>query len=83
MAYDFVVHAWQDFSGIEGEKVHWSPPNPDNLDNVHGVLVEAYDETQEGESHFFWAFTLYAYEDWEQWLDHIGLMIEMYGMELA
>lgn len=76
MAFDFDVDAWEDYNGDR------HAGKPSDLSDTWGVRVIAAD-TETGETHIFWAFTPSPYEDWEEWLDHIGILMSMHGMELA
>lgn len=76
MAFDFEAVAWEDSDG----ESHGGKPS--DLSETFGikVIVEDFDT---GEVHQFWAYVPEPFEDWTQWLDYIGGLCEMHGMELA
>lgn len=76
MAFDFDVVGWEDFDGDRHDG------KPSDLDDTYGVKVYAEDE-ETGQVEAFWAFVVSPFEDWTEWLDYIGTLMSMYGLELA
>lgn len=76
LAFDFDTVAWEDYDGVR------HAGKPSDLSDTYGLQVHAYDP-ETGESHHFWAFVGGPFEDWTEWLDYIGSLMEMHGMSLA
>jgi hypothetical protein len=77
VAADYEVVRWRGFD----LEIHDGKPS--DISEVEAQLVHAFDaETGETLRHF-WVFTLYAFDNWDQWVETIDRMIAAYGMELA
>lgn len=84
MSFDFSVVGWRGFDQESDESPHRGRPSAANVEpgDVEAVYVHAYDD-ETGEEHWFWVRTYYSFGDWQEWLDLIGLTMEMHGMTLA
>lgn len=74
VAFDFDVVGWEDKAGDRHRG------KPADINDTYGQLVHAYDP-ETGEQHHFWAFIggILPGWDWEDWVDLIETLIEMYG----
>ena len=76
MPFDFDVVGWKDYDDNRYDG------KPDDINEVYGELVEAYDETT-GQYEYFWALNPgQPFEDWDDWLDYIASMMSMYGLAM-
>ena len=76
MAFDFVAVSWEDEDG----ESHTGMPY--DLSETYGIKVVVSDPDT-GEIHQFWAYVPEPFDYWEEWLDYIGGLCEMHGMDLA
>lgn len=88
MAFDFDVIGWEDYEGnrhiaTKAElEVNPDAGKPTDITDTYGVYVHAYDP-ETGEHQYFWTFSYYDLDEWEDWLDQIGEAMDMCGMEVA
>lgn len=84
MPYDFEAAGWSEFN--QPDDVLWYEGKPSDQDvnpsDVEGIWVHAYLVDGDDE-HWFWVRTYTSLDDWEQWLDLIGLTLEMHNMSMA
>lgn len=77
MPYDFQVLGWEN---MRGDREPGDPP--EDLGNVRGVFVHAWDtENPENQRHF-WAFSPGPMRNWNQWLRLIDGLAQMYKIDL-
>lgn len=84
MPFDFRAVGWREFGYDYDDPPHYGRPSEHAVTpgDVTSIYVHAWD-VDTGEDHFFWVHSYLRLDEWENWLDLIGLSLEMHGMSLA
>lgn len=78
MAYVYTPIGWEDESGDRHE-ISADRDIPQDLSDVYGVKVWAFDPDNPEDQHHFWAWIGGAFESWDEWDAYIDALIDMYG----
>lgn len=76
MPFDFETTAWRD----EAKVIHNGKPS--DVSDTRAMRVHVYDRDTGKFRSMFWAHVYDPFETWEEWLDYIGLLMTMHGMDL-
>lgn len=76
MAYVADLVGYEDWNGDRYEG------SPDAPEDAAGFFMR-YTDVDTGEVKYHWTWTYMEFYEWDEWIDHIALVDEGHGIELA